>query len=125
MNSEQNLVREFHASFDLLISKRPSLPDSSVIALRMNLIREESDELSEAFKVGNITDIAKELADLLYVVYGAAVSCGIDIEPIFKEVHRSNMTKIGGHKREDGKWVKPPTYSSAQLAPIIAAQSDD
>ena len=71
----------------------------------------------------NLPGIAKELADLLYVVYGTAVSLGIDMEPVFKEVHRSNMSKVGGYKREDGKWVKPPTYSPAALQDILEAQS--
>ncbi|MCA9474890.1 MAG: hypothetical protein KC563_03635, partial [Nitrospira sp.] len=56
-------------------------------------------------------------------VYGTAVSLGIDMEPVFKEVHRSNMSKVGGYKREDGKWVKPPTYSPASLDEIIKNQS--
>jgi predicted HAD superfamily Cof-like phosphohydrolase len=57
------------------------------------------------------------------VVYGTAVSLGIDMEPVFKEVHRSNMSKVGGYKREDGKWVKPPTYSPASLDIILEAQT--
>ena len=50
------------------------------------------------------------------------MSCGIDIEPVFREVHRSNMTKVGGYKREDGKWVKPDTYSPARIDEVLAAQ---
>ena len=68
--------------------------------------------------------LAKEMADLLYVVYGTAVSYGIDMEPVFREVHRSNLSKVGGYKRADGKWVKPPTYSPADIQPIIEAQAD-
>src|SRR4029453_6442141 len=67
--------------------------------------------------------IAKEVADLLYVVYGTAVSYGIDMAPVFREVHRSNMSKVGGYKREDGKWVKPATYSPAAIQPILAEQA--
>ena len=70
----------------------------------------------------DVEAVAKELADLLYVVYGTAVSCGLDMAPVFREVHRSNMSKVGGHKRADGKWVKPPSYSPAHLRPILAAQ---
>ena len=44
------------------------------------------------------------------------------MEPVFREVHRSNLSKVGGHKRDDGKWVKPDTYSPAQLAPILSSQ---
>jgi hypothetical protein len=32
------------------------------------------------------------------------------------------MSKVVGYKREDGKWVNPPTYSPASLDPIIHAQ---
>jgi len=71
----------------------------------------------------DLASMAKELADLLYVVYGTAVSLGIDMEPVFKEVHRSNMSKVGGYKREDGKWVKPATYSPASLDKILEAQA--
>ncbi|MEC4681184.1 MAG: hypothetical protein VST67_10880, partial [Nitrospirota bacterium] len=74
-------------------------------------------------KSKDLPAMAKELADLLYVVYGTAVSLGIDLEPVFKEVHRSNMSKVGGYKREDGKWVKPPTYSPASLEDILETQS--
>ena len=45
------------------------------------------------------------------------------MEPVFKEVHRSNMSKVGGYKREDGKWVKPPTYSPASLNNILESQT--
>ena len=44
------------------------------------------------------------------------------MEPVFREVHRSNMSKVGGYKREDGKWVKPATYSPAVIEPILAEQ---
>jgi predicted HAD superfamily Cof-like phosphohydrolase len=86
------------------------------------LIQEEFDELKHAMAHDDLPAIAKELADLLYVVYGTAVSYGIDMGPVFQEVHRSNMSKIGGYKREDGKWVKPPSYSPAAIAPILAEQ---
>jgi hypothetical protein len=46
------------------------------------------------------------------------------MEPVFREVHRSNLSKVGGYKREDGKWVKPLTYSPAGLEPILEAQRE-
>jgi len=92
------------------------------MVLRERLIQEEFDELKEAMKAGDLPAIAKELADLLHVVYGTAVSYGIDVAPVFREVQRSNMSKVGGYKREDGKWVKPPTYSPARVAPILESQ---
>lgn len=122
MTDEQRMVEEFHRRFDILIASVPSVPDEATKDLRARLIQEEFHELREALSQEDLSAIAKELADLLYVVYGTAVSCGIDMAPVFREVHRSNMSKVGGHKRADGKWVKPASYSPADLQPILAAQ---
>ncbi len=123
MTDEQQMVAEFHETFDIAVETVPRVPDEATRSLRVRLIQEEFDELQEALGQRDAAAVAKELADLLYVVYGTAVSCGIDMEPVFREVHRSNMSKIGGHKRADGKWVKPPTYSPARIEPILASQS--
>jgi predicted HAD superfamily Cof-like phosphohydrolase len=123
VNDEQRMVEEFHKLFNLNIRRVPGLLEADTKTLRMNLICEEVQELKEAFDGNNVVAIAKELADLLYVVYGAAVSSGIDMAPVFREVHRSNMSKVGGYKREDGKWVKPATYSPALIEPILAEQA--
>jgi predicted HAD superfamily Cof-like phosphohydrolase len=117
------MVTEFHKTFDITVNDHPVRMGLAVHALRCELIREELEELEDAF--GSITKTADAIADLLYVVYGTAVSAGIDIEPIFAEVHRSNMTKVGGHKREDGKWIKPDTYSPANIKLILDSQKKD
>ncbi len=122
MNDAQKMVQEFHKQFEIHIASTPSVPDEPTQILRNRLIQEEFEEFQEAMDRKDLPNMAKELADLLYVVYGTAVSLGIDIEPVFKEVHRSNMSKVGGYKREDGKWVKPPTYSPANTLPIIEEQ---
>lgn len=124
MNTEQAMVKEFHRQFRIHISEKPEIPSEEVAELREVLMTEELSELAEAMECEELQDIAKELADLLYVVYGTAVAYGIDMEPVFKEVHRSNMTKIGGYRRADGKWMKSPTYSKAQLKDILKEQSD-
>lgn len=122
MTEAQRMVEEFHRRFDIMVSDRPCVPDEATRALRVRLIQEEFEEFQQAMAQSDLQGMAKELADLLYVVYGSAVSCGIDMEPVFREVHRSNMSKVGGHKRADGKWVKPPTYSPADLQAILAGQ---
>ena len=124
MNAAQKMVQEFHEQFDIYRSTTPSIPNEAITTLRNRLIQEEFEELQEAMQGKDLPAIAKELADLLYVVYGTAVSLGIDMDPVFKEVHRSNMSKVGGYKREDGKWVKPPTYSPASLDEIIRTQME-
>lgn len=118
----QSMVERFHRLFDIVAQQTPGLVDEPTRVLRERLIQEEFEELKEAMGQQDLVAIAKELADLLYVVYGTAVSYGIDMGPVFTEVHRSNMSKVGGYKREDGKWVKPPTYSAADIEPILAEQ---
>lgn len=124
MTDEQAMVEEFHRKFEILVQERPSVPSKLTKDLRLRLIQEEFDELKEAMEQDDLAAVAKEMADLLYVVYGTAVSYGIDMAPVFREVHRSNLSKVGGYKRADGKWVKPPTYSPACLQPILDAQTE-
>lgn len=88
----------------------------------MKLINEETAELYINMLGHNLIGVADGLADLIYVVLGTAVEYGIDLEPIFNEVHRSNMTKVDGHLNEFGKWIKPDNYSPANLEPILIAQ---
>jgi predicted HAD superfamily Cof-like phosphohydrolase len=86
---------------------------------------EEGCEFSKGWEP-NLSQIADGCADLNYVVNGTAVTCGIDLEPIFAEIHRSNMSKLWGgivKKNEFGKVIKSPDYSPANLQPILAAQS--
>ena len=126
MNNEQKMVQEFHEFFGLTIGSKPGLPSPQDVKLRRALIQEESREWDEAAEKGDLDEVAKELADILVVVYGAAVTYGIDMEEVFKEVHRSNMSKIwpdgGIRRRDDGKILKPPTYSKADVGPILKAQ---
>ncbi len=100
-------------------------PSKELLNLRFALIIEEGNELAEElFPASLPTDgnnkkqIAKELADLLYVVYGTADAFGIDIDRVFEEVHRSNMSKLVDGKplkREDGKVLKGPNYTPPNL----------
>jgi predicted HAD superfamily Cof-like phosphohydrolase len=122
MAGEQAMVETFHRTFDIVVNSAPAVVDVQTRELRVKLIQEEFDELKEALASEDLASIAKEMADLLYVVYGTAVSYGIDMDPVFREVHRSNMSKVGGYKREDGKWVKPATYSPASIQPILVEQ---
>lgn len=121
MTEEQWLVHDFHKAFGLTINNIPVL-DEAETEVSYELIREETEEIRQAIEDGDLIAVADGLADLLYVTYGAALRFGIDLEFIFKEVHRSNMTKVGGYCREDGKWVKPDTYEPAELEEILVGQ---
>jgi len=127
MTPEQAAVKLFHEKFGLTINSKPTIPDPKDIKLRINLINEEAKEFEEASCLKDPIEVADALADLLYVLHGAALTWGIDLEPVFKEVQRSNMSKVWSdgtvHKREeDGKILKPPTYSPADIISVLTKQ---
>lgn len=98
---------------------------SPVDALRIGLILEETGELATALGNRDFVETADALADLLYVVLGAAVTYGIDIGPVWAEVHRSNMAKFpGGVALRDasGKIQKPPGWKPPDVGKIMAEQ---
>ncbi|MDQ6743565.1 MAG: nucleoside triphosphate pyrophosphohydrolase family protein, partial [Candidatus Dormibacteraeota bacterium] len=108
MNDEQLMVRDFHEHFGLPSSDRPTWPGETVHRLRVLLIEEELAELRNAGEARNLVAVADALADLLYVVYGAAETYGIDLQAVFREIHRSNMSKGDPEivRRPDGKILK-------------------
>jgi predicted HAD superfamily Cof-like phosphohydrolase len=59
------------------------------------------------------------LCDSVFVDLGTAVEMGIALEPFFDEVCRSNMTKVGGEIRHDGKNLKPASYSPPDLGSVL------
>lgn len=121
INNAQLQVEEFHKAAKATISECPTLPDKDIQELRLKLIAEEYQELKEAFKANNLVEVADAIGDLLYVVLGTAVTCGIPADKVFEEIHRSNMTKfIDGFRREDGKWIKGPSYSEPDLKSILS-----
>jgi predicted HAD superfamily Cof-like phosphohydrolase len=117
------LVQEWHRKFDVLVGESPHAIEDSIVELRVSLIQEELNEFAKAGFGRDIVGVADALADLLYVVYGAAVSYGIDMEEVFQEVHRSNMTKTGGGKASNGKVLKGPNWDPPNLLPIIKRQN--
>lgn len=114
----------------LELPAKPTRVQQPTRFLCIELIREEFEEFEFAtrelnkYKDTNFVLLADALADLLYVVFYACNAYGLDIEPIFNEVHRSNMTKKGGTKRADGKQLKPDSYEPPVLEPLIKEQTD-
>lgn len=72
-----NHVAEFHEAFGHPIGLVPQLPDSSIRALRVSLIKEELEEYCTAFACNDRVEMADALADLLFVLAGTAVAYGI------------------------------------------------
>jgi predicted HAD superfamily Cof-like phosphohydrolase len=117
------LVGDFMEACDQQVLSSPTFPDWNTQELRVSLIEEEFKELLDGISRDDIVEVADALTDLLYVVYGAGHSFGIDLDACFAEVHRSNMTKLGPEgraiKREDGKIMKPESYSPPDLESIL------
>ena len=86
--------------------------------LRLRLLEEEFNEFMEALDWGDDVFIAKEAADLVYVVVGTCIARGIPFNEVFAALQSSNMSKIGPDgkvtKREDGKILKGEHFQPAE-----------
>ena len=123
----KELVHEFHEAFNVADKNIPWLGDPKLNALRVDLLQEELDELSEALEAGDEVEVLDALTDLQYVLDGAYLQLGFSPikEEAFREVHRSNMSKLGADGfpiyREDGKVLKGPSFSEPDLSSLIDA----
>jgi len=111
-------VRDFHKKFGIKAGAIGHIPPVDRVLLRTRLMVEELGELVEAMQKQDYVNAAKECADLLYVVYGAAVEFGFPIDEVFHEVHRSNMTKTPAVD-SGGKLTKGDNYDSADVAAVL------
>ena len=112
------MVAAFHRQF---ASPPPAQLDVEGFpgALRVSLIEEEASEFATAVQQGDVVEMVDALCDLLYVTYGAAVDLGVDLEPFFDAVHESNLQKVGGTRRADGKWLKPAGWEPPDIAGLL------
>jgi len=112
-------VRDFMKTFGQEVKTEPEFPTEETAKLRIELIVEELNELIDANEDKDLVGIADALTDILYVTYGAGHAFGIDLDSCFREVQRSNMSKLGEDGkpiyREDGKVLKGPNYSEPDL----------
>ena len=118
-------VGEFMKVFGQEVKNKPEWPNEDTMELRIDLIEEELEEFKDAILSadGTLVDVADALSDLLYVVYGAGHSFGIDLNKCFAEVHRSNMSKLDENGkpiyREDGKVLKGENFTEPDLTSIL------
>ncbi|MGH3829097.1 MAG: hypothetical protein ACRDRS_01385 [Pseudonocardiaceae bacterium] len=120
-------VAEFHTAFKLPRQAHPSVTvEKTVETLRVSLLEEEVRELITATRARDLVGIADALADITYVVYGTALTYGIDLDAVLSEVHRSNMSKLDHDGepilRDDGKVLKPEGYSPPDIAAVLQRQ---
>ena len=120
-------VADFHRAFNLPMRQSPSADvDKSLAKLRVALLQEEVGEFITASEKGDLVAIADALADIAYVVYGTALTYGIDLDSALREVHRSNMSKLGGDGkpllRGDGKVIKSERYFPPDISSVLSTQ---
>lgn len=116
-------VKQFMTTFGQEVKSSPEFPDEKTVDLRLELIREEFNELQDAIDASDIVEVADALTDLLYVIYGAGAAFGIDLDACYEEVHDSNMSKLMPDgtvlRREDGKVQKGPNYFQPDLKKVL------
>jgi predicted HAD superfamily Cof-like phosphohydrolase len=116
-------VKIFMKTFGQKVITKPEFPDKRTMNLRFDLIKEELNELEQAMKEKDLKEVADALADILYVTYGAGCAYGIDLDKCFKEVQRSNMSKLGEDGKpifnEKGKVMKGPNYIEPNLKQFV------
>ena len=118
MSSQLHLVKDFHIKFKALVSEKPSLIPSDRSHLRYQLMRDEVEEYIRGVEQNDLENIAKELGDILYAVYGTIIEHGLQdkMEAIFEEVHRSNMSK----NYSPTKMLKGPNYRKANIQQFLS-----
>lgn len=121
-------VAEFHSAFSLPVRVLPTSDiDRDLANLRIALLEEEADEFAVAAEKGDLIGIADALADIAYVVYGTALTYGIDLDAVLREVHRSNMSKLDEDGkpiiRGDGKVIKSDRYFPPAIKSVLDAQA--
>ena len=118
-----NKVGTFMKTFGQEVKTKPSFSSEKINKLRLDLIREELDELNEAMKNKDLLEVADALTDILYVTYGAGHAFGINLDKCFDEVQNSNMSKLDENGKpiynEFGKVMKGPNYFKPDLSKFL------
>ena len=116
-------VRLFMKTYGQEVKDKAGLSDAKTNKLRIDLIKEELEELTEAMQDKNLLEVADALTDILYVTYGAGHAFGIDLDKCFDEVQNSNMSKLGEDGKpiynEAGKVMKGPNYFKPDLSKYL------
>jgi len=122
--SNFNKVGTFMKTFGQEVKTKPSFSTDKINKLRIDLIKEELDELQEAMKNNDLLEVADALTDILYVTYGAGHAFGIDLDKCFNEVQDSNMSKLDESGKpiynDAGKVMKGPKYFKPDLSKFIS-----
>ena len=116
-------VGTFMKTFGQEVKTKPSFSTDKINKLRLDLIKEELSELTEAMNNKDLLEVADALTDILYVTYGAGHAFGINLDKCFEEVQNSNMSKLDENGKpiynEHGKVMKGPNYFKPDLTKFV------
>ena len=117
-------VGTFMKTFGQEVKTEPSFSTDKINKLRIDLIKEELEELTDAMSKNDLLEVADALTDILYVTYGAGHAFWIDLDKCFEEVQNSNMSKIGSDGKpiynDRGKVMKGPNYFKPNLSKFVS-----
>lgn len=138
-SAHQKRVEAFMAHAGQAVPERPTIPDEATLKLRANLILEEALETIEALgyqvnmkpfelelevvksrQPADLEQIVDGCADMIVIATGTLSACGEDVN----ELDNNNLSKFGpgGYRRDDGKWMKPPTWALPDIKGILEDQ---
>jgi len=116
-------VGTFMKTFGQEVKDKPAFSTDKINKLRIDLIKEELEELTEAMNNNDLLEVADALTDILYVTYGAGHAFGINLDKCFEEVQNSNMSKLDENGKpiynESGKVMKGPNYFKPDLSKFV------
>ena len=117
-------VGTFMKTFGQEVKTEPSFSTDKINKLRIDLIKEELEELTDAMNKKDLLEVADALTDILYVTYGAGQAFGIDLDKCFDEVQNSNMSKLDKDGKpiynDAGKVMKGPSYFKPDLSKFVS-----
>jgi predicted HAD superfamily Cof-like phosphohydrolase len=138
-------VKEFMQKVGQPTPESLTTPEEKIRILRARLILEEALETVHAMGISvraggaegtvikepelhfdvdgevDLIGVVDGCADISVVTIGTLIAFGVDDEPVLEEVDESNLRKFepGSYRREDGKWMKPPGWTSPDISAAI------
>ena len=133
----QDLVNEFRKAMDLPVSDGPRQLTGDEAELHIQMIRDEFEkEFVPAARDNNLIEFYDAGIDLIVYILGAMSNAGMDVDPGFVEIMRSNMSKMDPVTKKPvrsrgveldgepkGKILKGAHYSPPALGKILNEQT--
>ncbi len=88
-----NLNKAFQ-DFENMYGLEPVKPETNRLLAAKRLIEDEVSEFEDEITAApHLKNLAKEMTDIIYITGERMTNFGFDVDALFAEVHRSNMSK--------------------------------